>query len=503
VSLKSSRRRLGAATSLRVKLVAAVVALAAAGLAVAGVATTASLHRYLLSRVDDQLRSFGGQFADFAGGPRTGSPGASGRFDQRPGPGAGNRSLPGQFYVQQFTAQGAPSQTRSAPLGTTSPPKLPRLTIAQARARSSTPFTVASRSGSTQWRVLTHALPDGTGSIAVATSLSDLNHTVMHLVLIETLIGVAVLVLIGSGGWLIIRRSLRPLVNVEHTAAAIAAGDLTQRVPDGSQRTEIGRLSRALNGMLAQIEDAFAHERSSQQRARASERRMRQFVADASHELRTPLTSIRGFAELYRMSGAPREDLPRMMERIEDEATRMGLLVEDLLLLARLDQQRPFDQLPVDLLALARDAVHDATLLAPDRDIRLEVAGSGAPVVTGDEARLRQVVHNLVSNALTHTPAATPVTVRVSTDASAGQAVLEVCDRGPGIAESETRRVFERFYRADESRSRQAGGNGLGLSIVAGLVTAHGGSVDVVGRDGGGTIFVMSLPLHIGQNILQ
>jgi two-component system OmpR family sensor kinase len=491
-----SRRRLGAATSLRVKLVATIVALAAAGLAVAGVATTASLHRYLLSRVDDQLRNFGGQFADFAGGPRIASPGASGRFDQGPGPGAGNRSLPGQFYVQQFTAQGAPSQTRSAPLGTTSPPKLPRLTIAQARARSSTPFTVASTSGSNQWRVLTQALPDGTGSIAVATSLSDLNHTVMHLVLIETLIGVVVLVLIGSAGWLLIRRSLRPLVTVEHTAAAIAAGDLTQRVPDSSERTEVGRLSRALNGMLAQIEDAFAHERSSQQRARASEQRMRQFVADASHELRTPLTSIRGFAELYRMSGAPPEDLPRMMERIEDEATRMGVLVQDLLLLAHLDQQRPFDALPVDLLALAGDAVHDAALLAPDRDIRLEVAGAMAPVVTGDEARLRQVVHNLVSNALTHTPAATPVTVRVSTDPASEQVVLEVCDRGPGIEGSEARRVFERFYRADESRSRQAGGNGLGLSIVAGLVAAHDGSVDVVNRDGGGATFVMSLPVR-------
>jgi two-component system OmpR family sensor kinase len=223
---------------------------------------------------------------------------------------------------------------------------------------------------------------------------------------------------------------------------------------------------------------------------------MRQVVADASHELRTPLTSIRGFAELYRMSGAPREDLPRMMERIEDEATRMGLLVEDLLLLARLDQQRPLEHGPVDLLALARDAVHDAALLAPDRTIDLQVDARVAAVVTGDEARLRQVVHNLVSNALTHTPAATPVTVRVSTDAASERVVLEVSDRGPGIEDSDAHRVFERFYRADTSRSRQAGGNGLGLSIVAGLVAAHDGSVDVVNRDGGGATFVMSLPVR-------
>jgi two-component system OmpR family sensor kinase len=487
------RRRIMAAMSLRVKLVATVVALTAAGLAVAGVATTASLHSYLLGRVDDQLRSAAVPIAAFGAHP--GKPDSPGPTGSRPAPGDSGRSLPGQFYVQQFTTAGRPTVTRSAPLST-SPPKLPRLTIAQVRDRAEKPFTVPSTSGSSQWRVVTHVLPDGSGSVALATSLTDLNHTVSQLVLIETLIGVVVLALIGSAGWLLIRRSLRPLVTVEHTAAAIAAGDLTQRVPDGSQRTEVGRLSHALNGMLAQIEDAFAHEHSSQQQARASERRMRQFVADASHELRTPLTSIRGFAELYRMSGAPREDLPRMMERIEDEATRMGLLVEDLLLLARLDQQRPLEQAPVDLLALAHDAVHDAALLAPDRTIDLQVDAQVAPIVTGDEARLRQVVHNLVSNALTHTPGATPVTIRVSTDAASEHVLLEVSDRGPGIEDSDTRRVFERFYRADTSRSRQAGGNGLGLSIVAGLVDAHDGSINVVNRDGGGATFVMSLPVR-------
>jgi two-component system OmpR family sensor kinase len=249
--------------------------------------------------------------------------------------------------------------------------------------------------------------------------------------------------------------------------------------------------------MLAQIEDAFAHERSSEQQARASEQRMRRFVADASHELRTPLTSIRGFAELYRMGGAgSAEDVERMMRRVEDEAARMGLLVEDLLLLARLDQQRPLEHAPVDLLPIARDAVHDAALLAPDRDIDLEVSTDVPPVVTGDEARLRQVVHNLVSNALTHTPAGTPVTVRVSTDPGAGTAVLEVSDQGPGIPPADAERVFERFYRADVSRSRQAGGNGLGLSIVAGLVQAHGGTVSVHSHNGSGATFLAFLPLR-------
>jgi two-component system, OmpR family, sensor kinase len=492
-------RRIGAATSLRVKLVATVVALAAAGLAVAGVATTASLHGYLLGRVDDQLRLAAGPIADFGGqhGGSKASPASAdlGRFG--PGPHDGTRSLPGQFYVQQFNAAGSPTLTQSTPLAAAAPPALSRLTLAQARATSDAPFTVSSTSGSSSWRVVTHVLPDGSGSVAVATSLSDLNHTVTHLVMIETLIGVVVLLLIGSGGGLLIRRSLHPLTAVEHTAAAIAAGDLSQRVPNASDRTEVGRLSRALNGMLAQIEGAFAHERHSEQQARASEQRMRRFVADASHELRTPLTSILGFAELYRMKGAvPPEDLSRTMRRIEDEATRMGLLVEDLLLLARLDQQRPLEQAPVDLLPLARDAVHDATVLAPDREIDLEVDGPAAPTVIGDEARLRQVVHNLVCNALTHTPAGSPVTVRVSTDGEADQVDVEVSDRGPGLDDADTERVFERFFRADASRSRQAGGSGLGLSIVAGLVAAHGGSVTAANRDGGGARFVMSLPLR-------
>jgi two-component system OmpR family sensor kinase len=181
----------------------------------------------------------------------------------------------------------------------------------------------------------------------------------------------------------------------------------------------------------------------------------------------------------------------------------MGVLVEDLLVLARLDQQRPLEQTTVDILAIAHDAVHDARLLAPDRAIDLTVDGSLAPLVTGDEARLRQVVHNLMSNALVHTPGGSPITVAVSTDGAAEQAVLAVSDRGSGIDDADTDRVFERFYRADTSRSRQAGGNGLGLSIVAGLVAAHGGSVAVADREGGGATFAMSLPLQIDRSILQ
>ena len=255
--------------------------------------------------------------------------------------------------------------------------------------------------------------------------------------------------------------------------------------------------------MLDQIETAFRAREASESAAVASEDRMRRFVADASHELRTPLTSIRGFAELYRQ-GAVREtaELDRMMRRVEDEASRMGLLVEDLLLLARLDQARPLRAEPVDLLDVATDAAHDARVLAPDRQVDLDVRGDEAPVVLGDDARLRQVVANLVSNALTHTPAGTPVAVTLET-ATGGRPESDPgtrsgsasTTRGRASTEEERDRVFERFYRADPSRTRAAGGSGLGLSIVAALVAAHGGRVTVESEPGRGSAFFVDLPL--------
>jgi two-component system OmpR family sensor kinase len=316
-------------------------------------------------------------------------------------------------------------------------------------------------------------------------------------VLIEVLIGAIALLFMAGGGYLLIKRSLRPLVAVETTAAAISAGDLTQRAPELHPRTEVGRLSTAFNGMLTQIEGAFAQERESRQAARASEDRMRQFVADASHELRTPLTSIRGFAELHRMGAAPEEaDVKRLMRRVEDEASRMGLLVEDLLLLARLDQQRPLERTPVDLLEIASDVVHDARIVAPTRSIDLQVHAISPPVVIGDESRLRQVVQNLMTNAITHTPDGTPVTLILSTyDADRPRAVIDVADAGPGLSDEQAARAFERFYRADTSRSRGAGGTGLGLSIVAGIIAAHGGRVTIESREGEGAVFRVELPL--------
>jgi two-component system OmpR family sensor kinase len=263
----------------------------------------------------------------------------------------------------------------------------------------------------------------------------------------------------------------------------------------------VGRLSTALNGMLSRIESAFRAQQASEAQARGSEDRMRQFVADASHELRTPLTSIRGFAELYRQ-GAVRspEETRHLMERIEAEGARMGLLVEDLLLLARLDQQRPLSVGPVDLAQVVGDAVHAARATAPDRPIsfRLEDSLIEAPVVAGDEARLRQVVGNLLTNALVHTPAGTKVSVSLAQEDSVPRMLtLTVADDGPGMDPADAARAFERFYRADSARTRAAGGTGLGLAIVASLVAAHGGTVHLATSPGAGAAVTVRLPTWV------
>jgi two-component system OmpR family sensor kinase len=300
---------------------------------------------------------------------------------------------------------------------------------------------------------------------------------------------------LGVLGYALVRISLRPLTEVEHTAAAIAEGDLSQRVTERDPRTEVGRLGSAFNTMLTQIEAAFRAREDSEVSARSSEERMRRFVADASHELRTPLTSIRGFSELYRQGAVTdAEEVGRVMGRIENEAKRMGLLVEDLLLMARMDQQRPLEHEPVDLLPLAVEAVGDAKAVDPARPLTLR-ADAASVLVSGDEPRLRQVLGNLVSNALVHTPPGTPVAVWVG--AEGDSAVIEVSDEGPGLPPDAAERVFERFFRTDSSRARAHGGVGLGLSIVASLAAAHGGRATVTTAPGRGATFRVVLPLLV------
>jgi len=482
-------------TPLRVKLVAALLVLVALALVVIGFVGTTMLRAQLLSRVDAQLTATThsiGEQPKHGHSPPTGSQppdGSSyrptlntGFFTLLTDP-AGNRIGGGDLQVPAGSNQ-------SAPL-------LPTLTTETAAGLADRAHTVPPAGPGHSWRVLVTPADNGAGTLTVGYSLEQVDGTVSRLVWVDVVVSLAVLVTFGALGYGVVRSSLRGLVKVETTAEAIAAGDLTRRVPELSERTEVGRLAAALNTMLAQVESAFSAQRVSEAGARASEERMRRFVADASHELRTPLTSIRGFAELYRHGGVPDHGgVGRMMDRIESEATRMGVLVEDLLLLARLDQQRPLERRPVDLLELAADAVHDGPAVAPGHRVHLEVAGSddAPPVVLGDEARLRQVIANLLSNAVTHTPAGSTVTVRVGV--AGATAELAVSDDGPGLAPEHAARVFERFYRADAARSRTRGGAGLGLSIVAALVAAHGGTVMLDTAPGEGATFTVRLPLH-------
>ena len=356
----------------------------------------------------------------------------------------------------------------------------------------------------------------------VGADLGNINATIGGLAATVLIIGLIVVCILALAIVMVVRASLRPLVDIEATAGEIAAGHLNRRVPERDPRTEIGSLGRSLNTMLSQIETAFHAQEESEAAAHQSEERMRRFVADASHELRTPVTAIRGFAEYFRQrgglarfrdrpepagtaasqAGLTPEDVDRIMMRVEKEAARMGLLVEDLLLLARLDQQRPMARKPVDILSLAADAVHDARLLAPDRAIDLSVQPGAAFLVIGDEPRLRQVIGNLTSNALNHTPDGVPIEVSVGTGTLEGKdgkqtpaVVLDVTDQGPGMTQEQARRVFERFYRADQARARHTGGSGLGLAIVASLVAAHGGVASVRTAEGQGATFRITLPL--------
>lgn len=465
--------------SLRARLLLGMGAIALVlGLAALVIARTTEAH--LVDQVDEQLRDAGPQLRGL--GP-PGSPGGYGGGD-----GDGQQGGPpprlSDLYVGRVTRAGelvtlyAPDAT-----GEDAPdPALDEGDVADLRAGRT--ITVGSVEGDLRYRIAARAEGPQGAMTVVAKPLTDVEDAVRRLVVVEAGAVLAVLAVLGLVSFWVIRLGIRPLRQMTATAGAIAGGDLSHRVPVTSPGTETGDLGVALNGMLGRLEEAF-DERT------ASEARLRRFIADASHELRTPVATIRGYAELYR-SGALRGDgeLDDAMRRTEQESVRMGSLVDDLLHLARLDQGRPMEQHPVDLRALAADAVLDAQAVAPDRTIRLE--GDDPVTVLGDEARLRQVVGNLVGNALVHAPEA-PVTVRV--DATATAAVLEVEDEGPGMAPDDAAKAFDRFYRADASRHRHRGGSGLGLSIVDGTVRAHGGTAGLTSEPGRGTTVRVELPL--------
>jgi len=462
--------------SLRGRLLIGVVSLVIVGLLISDLATYVLFQRSLLDRIDSELTAR--STVDTAVFVLSGARG--------PGPPV---DYPAGTVTELLAPDGSVAAAATLRVGGSSSfvkPVLPKSLPNQGIDHPSTPFTVSGTDGKTQFRVTNWPENSfGGQTVVFAIPLTDMQTTVNQLLQFESLISLGVVAATALLALLIIRISLRPLAKMGAVAKEIAAGDLSRRIEPATPRSEIGRLGMALNGMLSQIESAFA-ERT------ASNRRLRRFIADASHELRTPLTSIRGYSEMLRRGAAESpvdSDLAR--RRIEEESIRMTGLVDDMLVLARLDQGRPLEQEPIDLQAIANDAVADARAVAPQRDIKL--TSPGPVIVNGDDTRLRQVLGNLVRNAIVHTPPQTPIDVTLSTEDSVAK--LAVTDHGPGLDPEEVDRIFEPFYRADPSRSRDSGGAGLGLSIVSAVVTAHGGHVMVRETDGGGATFEVELPL--------
>ena len=346
------------------------------------------------------------------------------------------------------------------------------------------PFTIKAKGEN--FRVLALPLPSNLGSVAIAQSLDDIDRTLSRLQWLFFLIGFVIVGLIALASRTMIKVGLKPLSDVENTAEKIAAGDLSARLPDAKPTTEVGRLTTSLNTMLARIEESFTVRKTS-------EDKLRRFVADASHELRTPLTAIRGFAELHRQGAvAGEEDTKQLLARIEGESLRMGSLVEDLLLLARLDQAREMENLPVDIAQVTKDAVASAQVAGPEHPISL-IGDADELYTLGDQHRIHQVIANLLANARTHTPVGTPITVSIAQSSDGVR--IGVTDAGPGLSDEDQKRIFERFYRADSSRVRIDGeGSGLGLSIVDAVMKAHGGSVSVSSEIGKGSTFTLFFP---------
>jgi two-component system OmpR family sensor kinase len=488
-------------SSLRTRLLAGVLLLSGTGLVIVGAVTYIEQRSFLEGRADQQARaafpavsqrldSMGFRPAGTAAGAAPGtSPGSPGQGGQRapfrgprgPAPHSAQVNLPPGTFGQRRDASGSVlGSVRITYSASESVPPAPRIPATVPVERL---FTVPAVSGGTHYRVYVGRDPEDSGLTVVAVPLTDVEQTLKRLLLVEVLVIAGVLLVLGITASFVIRVGLRPLDRMEATAGAIAGGDLSRRVTPATSATEVGRLGLALNAMLDRLERAFSERR-------ASEQRLRRFLADASHELRTPLASIRGYAELFRMGATDGKDTETAMRRIEDESTRMGALVEDMLTLARLDESPAPRREPVDLAELARNAVRDARATAPERTI--EVRSPSSAVVSGDPNQLHQVVANLMRNALVHTPAGSAIEVAV--EPGDGAVVVSVRDHGPGLPPGAPDQLFDRFWRAEPGRERGRGGAGLGLAIAHDIVAAHEGSIRAQDALGGGALFTVSLP---------
>ena len=465
--------------SLRARLVLSLGAVLTVALLVAGFLIVSLVHTSLVARLDSDLNAIG---TNVKGLPQTAQVVGTDAL-------TGRRMALMRLDKQGHVVESMPSGFATAPDPLPVLPAYPGNIPAEAYGHVT---DLASADGSVRYRVLIVQSPGPKGQvIAVAAPLSGVDTTTQTLIRTLAVVGGAAVLLLLLVAWFVIRQGLLPLERIAGTAEVIAGGDLSHRAGVAHDGTEVGRLGLAFDTMLDQIQASYAEQHAALEAKTRSEAQLRQFVADASHELRTPLTVVRGYAELHQAGGledAAAVDLA--MDRIGTESRRMGALVDDLLLLARLDQGRPLRRDPVDVSRIADDAVSDARAIEPGRP----AGGTIEPgvVVTGDEDRLRQVIGNLVANVRVHTPAGDPFEVTVARHDAVAE--VRIVDHGPGIDEAHKAGVFDRFYRADPGRARDSGGTGLGLSIARSIVQAHGGEITLEDTPGGGATFVVTLP---------
>ncbi len=478
-------RRNWTQTPLSSRMVVLIIAIVSAALAVVGTLMIGILQRHLIKQVDDQLVASAGQLANTV---------SNVVLEQ------GDPEIPTNYYIRR-EVKGQETKVILTPetqLRAGIPEVGSLLETGQVAATSTgitLPITVRSSIPGVNWRAVavpmeTSLTGEPAGMVTVALPLVDASDTIMNTGLWFLLAGVGMIITGGIGGYYLVRQSLRPLREIETVAGKIAAGDYSQRIVPQAPATEVGSLSLSLNQMLAQIESSFVAREESDQK-------VRRFVSDASHELRTPLAAIRGYAELYRMGAVPPQRTSEVFGRIESESGRMSTLVEDLLILARLDEKRPLVLSDIDLVRLGKEAASDLEALDSKRGVKLVGIAQRKPptslLVRGDRDQLTQVTLNLLGNIDRYTPAGSPVEIAIGAEGPVG--VIEFRDHGPGLSPEERQRVFERFYRTDTSRARSLGGSGLGLSIVGGIIEAHRGSVELVDTAGGGLTVRVSLPL--------
>lgn len=466
------------------QLVVLITSLLALGLVMSGTVMLGLLQRHLVSQIDDQLRATSASIIS-----------ADATVIQ-----TGESAFPSLYFIRaSFTGREDTTYYYPGTLRASGSPEIPDLLrigdVPDTEDRITRPVTVASTRVGSNWRAVAFPIYSGSskepvGVMTVALPLTDVQRTMRTTAAYFTIAGLVIVVVGASLGSTLVRRSLLPLRAIESTAGKIAAGDLTQRVAPQPPTTEVGSLALSLNAMLTQVEQSF-------EARQASEKKIRRFVSDASHELRTPLAAISGYCELYSMGGVPSERVPEVMGRIQSESTRMAALVEDLLTLARLDEGRPLEFCDLDLVKLADNAVFDLQALDPTRTVGLRSLSGHKPPMTlvarADRDRISQVFTNVIGNIVRYTPEGSPVEIALG--AVGAEAVVEFRDHGPGIADADRARVFERFYRADTSRARSHGGSGLGLAIVAGILAAHKGAATLAKTKGGGLTVRIELPL--------